>query len=102
MVIRHPRAIGRVANIEAAGVDNLFNEDHLITLLNNMEKGPGTRIYCNETILTQMQIRCKDKNNVYYTPGGSALSGEPPLYFNGIPIRQLAREILLNTEAVVA
>ena len=102
MVIRHPRAIGRVANIEAAGVDNIFNEDNLITLLNNMETGPGTRIYCNEVIATQAQIRCKDKNNVYWTPGGSALSGEPIMYFAGVPVRKLAREILLNTETVVA
>jgi len=102
MVVRHPRAIGRVANIEAAGVDNIFNEDNLITLLNNMETGPGTRIYCNEVIATQAQIRCKDKNNVYWTPGNAALSGEPFVYFSGVPVRKIAREILLNTETVVA
>jgi len=102
MVVRNPRAIGRVANIEAAGAENIFNEDNLITLLNNMETGPGTRIYCNEVILTQAQIRCKDKNNVYWTPGGNALSGEPIMYFAGVPVRKIAREILLNTETVVA
>jgi len=101
LVVRHPRAIGRVANIESAGAANTFDEDDLITLLNNMETGPGTRIYCNETILTQMQIRCKDKNNVYYTPGNNALSGEPPMYFQGVPIRQFSREILLNTETAI-
>jgi len=102
LVVRHPRAITRYANIESAGADNTFNEDDLISLINNMVKGPGTRMYCNETILTQMQIRAKDKNNVYYTPGGNALSGEPPLYFNGIPIRQFDREILLNTETAIS
>jgi len=102
MVVRNPRAIGRYANIETSGADNTFDEDKLITVLNNMEKGPGTRIYCNETILTQMQIRSKDKTNVYYTPGGNALSGEPPLYFGGIPVRQFAREILLNTEDAIS
>lgn len=102
LVVRNPRAIIRYANIESAGSSNTFNEDDLITLTNNWEKGPGSRLYVNETILTQMQIRAKDKNNVYYTPGGSALSGEPPLYFNGIPIRQMAREILLNTEDVIS
>jgi hypothetical protein len=101
LVVRNPRAIIRYANIESAGADNTFYEDDLITLTNNWEKGPGSRLYVNETILSQMQIRAKDKNNVYYTPGGSALSGEPPLYFNGIPIRQMAREILLNTEDVI-
>jgi len=102
LVVRDPRSIGRLANIETAGATNTFDEDDLITLLNNMTKGPGTRIYCNETILTQMQIRAKDKSNVYYTPGGNALSGEPPLYFNGVPIRQIDREILLNTETAIS
>jgi hypothetical protein len=102
MVVRDPRSIGRLANIESSGASNTFDEDNLITLLNNMTKGPGTRIYCNETILTQMQIRAKDKANIYYTPGGNALSGEPPLYFNGVPIRQIDREILLNTETAIS
>ena len=100
-VVRHPRCIGRVANIEFTGATSTFNEDDLIKLTNNMVKGPGTRIYCNESILTQMQIRAKDKNNVYYTPGGNSLSGEPPMYFNGIPIRQIDREIMLNTETAI-
>lgn len=102
LVVRDPRAIGRVANIESSGADNTFDEDKLITLLNNMNTGAGTRIYVNETILTQMQIRCKDKSNVYFTPGGTALSGEPPLYFNQVPIRQISREILLNTEDAIS
>lgn len=102
LVVRDPRAIGRVANIEATGADNTFDEDDLITLLNNMNTGAGTRIYVNETILTQMQIRCKDKSNVHFTPGGSALSGEPPLYFNQVPIRQFSREVLLNTEDAIS
>ncbi len=102
LVVRNPRAIGRVGNIEFSGADNTFNEDDLITLLNNMETGVGTRIYCNETILTQMQIRAKDKSNVNYTPGGNALSGEPIIYFQGIPIRHVAREILVNTESAIS
>lgn len=102
LVVRNPRSIARLANIESSGTSNTFDEDDLITLLNNMNTGPGTRIYCNETILTQMQIRAKDKNNVYYTPGGNALSGEPIMSFQGVPVRQIAREILLNTETAVS
>lgn len=102
LVVRHPRAIARYANIETAGASNLFDEDHLIALLNNMETDAGTRIYCNETILTQMQIKAKDKTNIHYTPGGNALSGEPPLYFQGIPVRKISREILLNTETAIS
>lgn len=102
MVVRDPRAIARLANIESAGSSNTFDEDDLIALLNNMNTGPGTRIYCNETIMTQMQIRAKDKNNVNYTPGGNALSGEPQLYFGGVPVRHFDREILLNTETAIS
>lgn len=103
MVVRDPRAIGRLANIESAGASNTFDEDNLIALLNNMNIGDGARIYCNETILTQMQIRLKDKNNVNYTQdNGDGLSGMPPMRFQGIPIRKIDREILVNTEAAIS
>lgn len=102
LVVRDPRAIARLANIESAGATNNFDEDNLIAILNNMNTGPGTRIYCNETILTQMQIRLKDKNNVNYTPdSGDGLSGMPPIRFQGIPIRKIDREILVNTETAI-
>lgn len=101
--IRHPRAIGRLANIESSGAVNIFDEDDLIALVNNMQIGAGTRIYVNETVNTQMQIRLKDKNNVNYTQSeGDGLSGMPLTRFQGIPIRKIDREILLNTETVVA
>lgn len=101
LVVRHPRAIGRVANIETSGAANTFDEDDLIALLNNMETGPGTRIYLNDVIATQAQIRMKDKNNVNWTPGGSALSGEPIMYFQGVPVRKMEREILLASEDAI-
>jgi len=102
-VVRHPRAIGRVANIEQLSVGaNTFNEDDLIMLLNNMETGPGTRIYFNDTIATQAQIRMKDKNNVNWAPGGNALSGDPIAYFSNVPCRKFDREILLNTEDAIS
>jgi hypothetical protein len=103
MVVRDPRAIGRLANIESAGSDNTFDENNLITLLNNMTTNENTRIYCNETILTQMQIRAKDKANINYThDGGNGLSGMPSIQFNGVPIRRIDREILLNTETAIS
>lgn len=101
--VRNQRAIGRLANIETSGATNTFDEDNLIALVNNMVTGPGTRIYVNETILTQMQIRLKDKNNVNYTmDSGDGLSGMPPMRFQGIPIRKIDREILLNTETAIS
>lgn len=102
--VRHPRAIGRLANIESAGATNTFDEDNLIAIINNMVTNAGTRIYCNETIKTQMQIRLKDKTNVYFTQdsGGNGLSGMPLMRFQGIPIRDMDREILLNTESAIS
>ena len=53
--------------------------------------------------MTQMQIRLKDKNNVNYTmDSGDGLSGMPLMRFQGIPIRKIDREILLNTEAAIS
>jgi hypothetical protein len=100
-VVRHPKCIGRVANIETSGTSNTFDEDDLITLLNNMKIGPSTRIYCNQTILTQGQIRLKDKNNVNWTPE-QGLGGMTFLRFNGIPVRMIDKQILLNTETAIS
>lgn len=103
LVIEDPRCAGRVANIETAGTSNLFDEDYLITLLNRMKVGAGTRIYCNETIKTQMEIMLKDKTNVNYTADkGDGLGGEPVLRFRGIPVRKIDSAILLDVEAAIA
>lgn len=103
LVVRNPRSIGRLANIETAGASNTFDEDNLITLLNNMNINGNSRIYANETIITQMQIRAKDKANIYYTiDGGDGLSGMPPMRFQGVPIRKIDREILVNTEVAIS
>jgi len=100
--VRDPRAIGRIANIESSGSTNIFDEDDLIALVNNMKIGAGTRIYVNDTISTQMQIRMKDKANVNYTQdSGDGLSAMPLMRFQGIPIRKMDREILLNTESAI-
>lgn len=103
LVVRHPRAIGRYANIEVTGTSNLFDEDNLIKLTSFIKRGPGTRIYCNDSIAAQMQIAAKDKTNINYTlDGGQGLSGEPLIRFNGIPVRVIDREILLNTETAIS
>jgi hypothetical protein len=103
LVVRNPRAIGRVANIEVSGASNLFDEDNLITLLNEMDIGPGTRIYANQQILTRGQIALKDKNNVNWS-GVEGLSGIPldNMLFQGVPMRKIDRQILLNTETAIS
>ncbi len=102
LVNKDPRTLGRIANIETAGASNLFDEDLLIKLMNKMKTGPGTRIYVNETILTQMEIALKDKNNVNYTAdAGEGLAGERILRFRGFPVRKIDSEILLDTESAI-
>lgn len=102
LVVADPRCIGRVANIKASGTDNTFNEDHLIALLEEMYTGPSTRIYMNQTLITQARIRAKDKNNMHWTTAGEALAGTPFLQFDGIPVRKIDKRILLNTETVIS
>ena len=78
---------------------NIFDEDNLITLMNRMTKGPGRRIYVNETIMTQMEIRLKDKTNTYYTKSDGLAPGLD-LKFKGVPIRQC--DALLTTEGALS
>lgn len=102
LVVKHPKAIGRIANIETTvGAANSFNEDKLIELLNNMKTGPMTRIYCNQRIKTQGEIALKDKLNVNWT-ADKGLSGEPFLSFQSIPVRKIDKQILLNTETAIS
>lgn len=100
-VVRHPKCIGRVANIEASGTDNIFDEDDLITLLNEMKTNAFTRIYCNQTIMTQAEIKLKDKLNVNWSVD-AGLGGVPFMKFRGIPVRKIDKDILLNTESTIS
>ena len=99
LVVKNSKSIGRIANIESASASNIFDEDNLITLLNRMTMGPGRRIYANQTVLTQMEIRAKDKTNINY---GSieGLAPGPVLSFKGVPVRLC--EQLIITEAALS
>ncbi len=97
--VKNLKSIGRIANIETAGTANIFDEDDLITLLNRMTKGANRVIYCNETIMTQMQIRAKDKENIHFTVENGLDGGGPVTRFNGVPIRQCDQ--ILNTESAL-
>lgn len=100
--INDERCIQRLANIESTGTSNIFDEDQLITLMNRLPSSgedPMTRIYCNRTIKTQMEIRLKDKNNVWYT-SENGLGGVPVLKFRGIPVQVC--DAIVNTETAVA
>lgn len=98
LVVKHNKSIGRIANMEYTGSASIFNEDDLITLMNRMTKGPGRRIYVNEDIMTQMEIRLKDKTNVNFTKADGLAPGTV-LKFKGVPVRQCDQ--ILNTETTL-
>lgn len=98
MVVKNSKSIGRICNVESTGASNTFDEDNLITLMNRMTKGPGRRIYTNQTVLTQMEIRAKDKTNINYTKVDGLAPG-PVLAFKGAPVRLV--EQMLITEAAL-
>jgi hypothetical protein len=102
LVVRHPKCIGRIANIEYTGSTNTFDNNDRVTLLNNMKIDSTTRIYCNQSIKTQAEILMLDKSNMYWTSGKDAISGEPFVSFRGIPVRMIDKDILLNSETVVS
>lgn len=98
MVVRNHKNIGRIANIESTGTSNIFDEDNLITLMNRMTKGPGRRIYVNDTVMTQMEIRLKDKTNVNFTKVDGLAPG-PVMMFKNVPVRMVDQ--ILITEAAL-
>lgn len=100
MVVKHPKAIARYANLEGTGTTTTFDEDELLRLLNRMVTGPGTRIYVSRDMLTQMQIRLKDKTNVYFSRDQGLDAGGPPLRFNGFPVRMC--ESIVSDETTVS
>ncbi len=100
IAIHDDRCVARYANIETAvdAASNIFNEDILIRALRNLPReGAGAVIYANRTILSQMDIRSKDKANVNY--GIADIYGVPTTTFRGVPVRQC--DAILNTETAL-
>jgi len=99
MVVRDERAIKRLANIESSGSSNTFDDDKLLTLLNAFPHNKkGVVIYCNDTVLTQMDIMAKDKNNVNYSTRN--VFGEDLTHFRGVPVRTC--DAILDTESAIS
>jgi hypothetical protein len=99
--VEDERCIQRYANIEVSGSTNVFDEDTLITMINNLPDGgaaPGTVIYCSRSIKTALDIRAKDKNNVWYQKDD--VWGGNTTMFRGIPVRMA--EKIVDTETVVS
>jgi hypothetical protein len=90
----------RIANIEtAAGAkSNIFDDDILIRALRRCPaNAAGLVIYANRTVLTQMDIRSKDKSNVNYSIAD--IFGVPTTTFRGFPVRQV--DAILDTESAL-
>jgi hypothetical protein len=102
LYVQDERCVQRIANIETAGVTNIFDDDDLITALNRlpgMGEDPATRVYVNRTIRTQMDIAVKDKTNMNYVNVNDAF-GKPVLYFRGVPVQ--VADTIKNTETAIA
>lgn len=102
LFVADERCVQRIANIETTGETSIFSDDQLITALNRlpgMGEDPMTRIYCNRTVRTQMDIRVKDKENMHYREVTDAF-GKPVLYFRGVPVQVC--DGILDTETAIS
>jgi len=106
LAVGNNRKIARLANINPTiGGSKAFTDggtENLIKLLNNGRFNRSrTRIYCNTTVKTQMDIYALNKNNVLWTP--MEIFGRQVTAFQGqIPIRAIDDTILTNSQAVVS
>lgn len=104
LVVEDERCVQRIANNETTiGATYSFDEDKLIEAIRNLPGGGdagNTVIYVPRKIATQMDIRAKDKANVYYTqaPNGDAW-GRRVTYFMGLPVR-MAEKISESATAI--
>lgn len=100
LVVRNPRAIARIANMEVTGSSNIFDEDVLIRTKNWMlDQGQGAIGYCSTDIYSQILIAIKDKSNVFHSVKDPFGDGEVPALM-GIPI--YVDEMILQTEDAIS
>jgi hypothetical protein len=98
MFVKNPKALGRVANIETTGTSNTFSDTVMLNVMNRMlKRGIGAKAYCNETVLSQVDVLVKDKTNVHYT--SAEVFGVPVQMFRGVPIRRV--DEILDTETAI-
>src|SRR5512139_383532 len=97
------RCVQRISSIgtTVGGVAN-FDEELLIQAKNQLPgsgEDPGTVIFCNRIVKTQMDIRAvSQKGNTYFTQDNASgdVWGRPVTRFQGIPV--MTAEKILNTE----
>ena len=100
LVVRDPKAVQRVANVDSTTTSSFSFDNSLIKALNQMPKrGKGSVIYVNRDVFTMMDIYAKDKTNMAYGNITDA-AGQEITTFRGIPVRLV--ESLLSTESAVS
>jgi hypothetical protein len=98
LVVADDRCIGRLANIASTGSSNLFDVDKIIEMTNRMpRRGNSAALYMNDTVLSQIEIQAKDKQNVYYGPEDAF--GRPVTMLRTHPLRMVDK--ITNTETAI-
>ncbi len=98
MCIADNRCFQRICNIMPTGAANIFNEDDLIEVLENLPDTNNTVIYVPKAVKIQMNIAWKNRNPNYGQ--GTDGWGKPVMTFFEVPVRRLDQ--IIPTEAVVA
>lgn len=107
LVVRDYRYFARICNIDVSALATFGSEsdssDDIITLiikaLHKIKNGRGRKvIYCNETILTYLDLMAQSKTNVSLSL--KEFAGQEVLTFRGIPIRQC--DAIVETEATIS
>ncbi|MCF7949507.1 MAG: hypothetical protein K9M94_13035 [Spirochaetia bacterium] len=100
LVVRDPKAVQRVANVDSTATSSFSFDNSIIKALNQMPKrGKGSVIYVNRDVFTMMDIYAKDKTNMAYGNIKDA-AGQEVTTFRGIPVRLV--ESLLSSEDAVS
>lgn len=98
LCIADNRCFQRVCNIMPTGAANIFNEDDLIEVLENLPDNQNTVIYVPKAVKIQMNIAFKNRNPNFGT--GTDGWGKPVMTFQDVPVRRLDQ--IVPTEAVVS
>jgi len=100
LVVRNPRCIARVSNVETLpSSDAPITFDALVTAMNAMYKGgEGSVIYAPQRVITKLQLLATAPGTTNLYVDWQSLGGRKVLTFNGSPVRLAER--IVYTEAL--
>ncbi|WP_027859248.1 major capsid protein [Marinobacterium jannaschii] len=101
LTIKDWRCIVRIANIDTDNITAADLQKLMIQAKNKIPAAKRARAiwYCNETVMTALEIASTDKNNVHLRYG-EYLDSKEILKAHGKPVRQC--DAILNTEAALS